>query len=384
MSFLKKIEPHLLSEELLIQKFILRLLSEYYPFVPPEWTERLLNDALQSKVKEFNILMNLEKLPFSERAVMFLIEGLKNSDASNQYLYLRLVDKIEPELAFKYREQLEPYAPKDNWDFYRILLEGSEEEVWETYGDLLGGLGKSPEHNHQLYSKAKLLVKTLIHKGWVDENEIDLILGEQLHEKYFAYHGILAVYMIGLLKLPKYIPLLVSFLDRDDDILLEETADALISFQSDEVVESVVPYARMQESSIFAISVLSGTKTPLATQVLKDLMTELTDEDDQSIVFEALCHQLSDAALPEIEAYLKNHPQSYLVEIEELAYGFYKVMGENHPYLEEWKRIAEKNEADFAKDMERQNQPSSLNPKVGRNDPCPCGSGKKYKKCCGA
>ena len=21
-------------------------------------------------------------------------------------------------------------------------------------------------------------------------------------------------------------------------------------------------------------------------------------------------------------------------------------------------------------------------PKIGRNDPCPCGSGKKYKKCC--
>lgn len=22
-------------------------------------------------------------------------------------------------------------------------------------------------------------------------------------------------------------------------------------------------------------------------------------------------------------------------------------------------------------------------PTVGRNDPCPCGSGRKYKKCCG-
>lgn len=22
-------------------------------------------------------------------------------------------------------------------------------------------------------------------------------------------------------------------------------------------------------------------------------------------------------------------------------------------------------------------------PKIGRNSPCPCGSGKKYKKCCG-
>lgn len=27
--------------------------------------------------------------------------------------------------------------------------------------------------------------------------------------------------------------------------------------------------------------------------------------------------------------------------------------------------------------------PPKLKPKVGRNDPCPCGSGKKYKKCCG-
>ena len=24
-----------------------------------------------------------------------------------------------------------------------------------------------------------------------------------------------------------------------------------------------------------------------------------------------------------------------------------------------------------------------ISDKIGRNDPCPCGSGKKYKKCCG-
>jgi len=29
------------------------------------------------------------------------------------------------------------------------------------------------------------------------------------------------------------------------------------------------------------------------------------------------------------------------------------------------------------------NAPAKSVPKVGRNDPCPCGSGKKYKKCCG-
>ena len=25
-----------------------------------------------------------------------------------------------------------------------------------------------------------------------------------------------------------------------------------------------------------------------------------------------------------------------------------------------------------------------LTKKIGRNEPCPCGSGKKYKHCCGA
>ena len=28
--------------------------------------------------------------------------------------------------------------------------------------------------------------------------------------------------------------------------------------------------------------------------------------------------------------------------------------------------------------------PAPGQPKIGRNDPCPCGSGKKFKKCCGA
>ncbi|KXW57274.1 UPF0149 family protein [Ferrovum myxofaciens] len=37
--------------------------------------------------------------------------------------------------------------------------------------------------------------------------------------------------------------------------------------------------------------------------------------------------------------------------------------------------------------LERRGDESTVRrnePKVGRNDPCPCGSGKKFKKCCGA
>ncbi|MBS9767453.1 MAG: SEC-C domain-containing protein [Flavobacteriaceae bacterium] len=39
---------------------------------------------------------------------------------------------------------------------------------------------------------------------------------------------------------------------------------------------------------------------------------------------------------------------------------------------------------DLLKNDEFENQSNApiSNKKVGRNDPCPCGSGKKYKKCC--
>jgi SEC-C motif-containing protein len=34
-------------------------------------------------------------------------------------------------------------------------------------------------------------------------------------------------------------------------------------------------------------------------------------------------------------------------------------------------------------ELVRQKPVTHEGPRVGRNDPCPCGSGKKYKKCCG-
>ncbi|MEJ2628312.1 MAG: SEC-C metal-binding domain-containing protein [bacterium] len=33
--------------------------------------------------------------------------------------------------------------------------------------------------------------------------------------------------------------------------------------------------------------------------------------------------------------------------------------------------------------LQKRTKPIKSNKKIGRNDPCPCGSGKKYKNCCG-
>jgi hypothetical protein len=49
--------------------------------------------------------------------------------------------------------------------------------------------------------------------------------------------------------------------------------------------------------------------------------------------------------------------------------------GKYHAYLHETKR------ASFSGDALRR-LPQSSKPKISRNAPCPCDSGKKFKKCC--
>ena len=39
---------------------------------------------------------------------------------------------------------------------------------------------------------------------------------------------------------------------------------------------------------------------------------------------------------------------------------------------------------DRGAEIDIQPAPMRTGPKIGRNDPCTCGSGKKYKNCCGA
>ncbi|MCR5103603.1 MAG: SEC-C domain-containing protein [Eubacterium sp.] len=52
--------------------------------------------------------------------------------------------------------------------------------------------------------------------------------------------------------------------------------------------------------------------------------------------------------------------------------------------LPEWDKIFSKEKQQELYKKEKTSHTVVKAPKVGRNDPCPCGSGKKYKKCCGA
>lgn len=383
MTFLEKIKPHLISDDILIQEVVLHALHDY-PNVPEEWTNELLKEAFRNKDKQSSIFIYVENKTFNEEAVKILMENIPLMDPSKRHLAVNLVQRIEPELALKYKEQLQEYIPKSTWSLYELLLHGTEEEVYSEYGQILNDLERAGSEQHNFYIKAKKLAACLVKKGWVTEGEIDQILEDELEEQWFSFNGILTVYMIGLLKLERHIPLLVRLLDRDEDSLLEELSVMLTSFQSDEVVKEVAPYLRKDNSIIYAASIVENIKTDFAVKVLREAYRSAKELDHQDILIEALCHQFSEEALPEINEHMELEYTSGLVDVEQTVYSYFSILGLKHRELALWRQAALERELDFRqKGNELPLAPVRNENKVGRNDPCPCESGKKYKKCCG-
>ena len=79
---------------------------------------------------------------------------------------------------------------------------------------------------------------------------------------------------------------------------------------------------------------------------------------------------------------IKEKVKNYLTYVD---IGFMKQMAEGKVQTEiekqSEKAIESSGKTEESKDKKK--EPIRNENKVGRNDPCPCGSGKKYKNCCG-
>ena len=72
------------------------------------------------------------------------------------------------------------------------------------------------------------------------------------------------------------------------------------------------------------------------------------------------------------------------IDFEKLYFNMLEAKAKWLSSLKEWDGVlSEEKRREIAKEWRASKQAVSEKT-VGRNDPCPCGSGKKYKKCCGA
>jgi HEAT repeat protein len=154
---------------------------------------------------------------------------------------------------------------------------------------------------------------------------------------------------------------------------------ALSKMGTIEIVDSIASsfISSSLDFKLFACSVLGDIKLQRSEEVLLDLLDKESDITIITYIAYSLCKLLSCRAIPELQKLLPDAYDTSVFNLEELLYINATMNGLDMPEIQEWKAIVDEDEAMDNK-MSLQ-----FAGKVGRNDPCPCGSGIKYKKCCG-
>jgi hypothetical protein len=88
--------------------------------------------------------------------------------------------------------------------------------------------------------------------------------------------------------------------------------------------------------------------------------------------------------IPDIEDLEDDTPVAFDIDYERLFKQMVEYKAEALYKLPEWNGIfTPEQQKQFYSEQKKSHTIVRNENKIGRNEPCPCGSGKKYKKCCG-
>lgn len=158
-----------------------------------------------------------------------------------------------------------------------------------------------------------------------------------------------------------------QWLDQADQEFTQEAYDA---FWESYLVNEKGNYEQILESKNTS---LKGKVADLAESFTMDLPTfaGFLDGINTSLTEELDLESLTEAT--EIDA---------TIEWEKLYFNMHKAKADWLYSLPQWDEILTQDQRKSIKKAYNKTTIVVNDNKVGRNDPCPCGSGKKYKKCC--
>ena len=138
----------------------------------------------------------------------------------------------------------------------------------------------------------------------------------------------------------------------------------------------------------------SEAETKIYSSILDDPTAKMTGTlgelaakfEVRPVIFEGFLDGINDSIVNKND--FENMDENSQVEIEIIPETlFYNMIAADADYLyslPQWVDIlGEEKMKELAKKYKNSKTVRREQPKVGRNDPCPCGSGKKYKHCCG-
>lgn len=339
MTYERIIDQYITTNDRFLQEFIAQTLHDY-PNKKREWTRILLQEAIDNPEKA-SLLLYVKMDPEDEETSNVVEKGLGQVHDSIRHFFAQLLLDFTPDIILRNQQLLSGLFQEQDWDLYRVLVEGSEDEVWREYINILTRLENESSFDMNIYLLAKKIASTLVKKKYISKNQVMMMFEANRNEEWFQYDGYLAIYMMGLMEMKEATVQLASLLTRDDDMLLEEISEALITFQTNEVVEAVKVYLSDEKANIFAASIIENIKSEHAVNELRKAYHQV-EENLQGTIFEALVHQLSPLAEPEIHDYLNKVESSSFIDIDLLAYSYFTTLGIDHPKLEIWEEALHK------------------------------------------
>jgi hypothetical protein len=386
--FVERVEPYFLSEDPFVQRYAIEMLEDTY--LPDGNTFLTGLDAVdRGPVSEYSspILPNLMYLPLNEEGLKEVVNRLDvmGKKDNNRLFYLQLVTNASTELLITYRNRVKQYVGEVQLKEVEKLPTLTIEGHYMALADVMSYLD---EHGFDqiLYDYGKRIIKELVKKGGIESGEVQNRLRKNINKgEFFGFEGIYDVYMAGEIQEEGVIPQLVSLFKNEEegDFLFEETANSLVKIGTDQVVREVEKIALYGNTYFYSLDVLGRIKTKEAEKALLRLFDQADDLTAKTIIADNLCRHLSTDAIPKIEDLIETGYEDGLLCLEESLYVNCVMNGIQHPKLPEWRHLLK------VMELQMLNEPPALIPqpvindeKFGRNDPCPCGSGKKYKKCC--
>lgn len=211
------------------------------------------------------------------------------------------------------------------------------------------------------------------------------------------YH---AYYVLGQLKAEQAIlPLLNKLKELEFDDWLSEDIPDVLALIGGKAILPMQAYLFDENIDEDAKLGIVGTFSKIAKnepefkaqcqEILVSCLTQITTQDSALAGF-VISALLDLDAKEEIEVIQEAFKHGYVdlsvvgdIEDVEIEFGLRKQRSTPRPIPPQIKKLRELFKQNFNVDFNE--EPVSKTEqviKVGRNDPCPCGSGKKYKKCC--
>jgi hypothetical protein len=409
----EQVKQGILHSEQLVRDAALRYFAD--SFSPDASIMPLAIEAVEKygPGKAFRCISALDGLVQTEDTLLWLIDQLNRLGRPQNYedgqrcrQFSDVIIDADVSLLMKYEERilalegLEPKARDMMADCLRLLTLDTA-SCWRELEEFCEANKGKQYINEVDLPQARRVAEAISRDQGSQERVLSLVaqkVGDSQGDAMWWMEG-LAIYIAGLMRLEAAVPMIAGKLKDEDqgDLVCDECAIALARMGTDHTVGAICkefPSANYTYR-LFVAASMEKIHSDLAVQECHRLLEGEKDEDVRRNLLGAL---LGSFALEGI-APARQEVNRGIDDLKEDLVAAATLMEVYFPELEAWtKEVKRQNErielsviqpavkAALAPALPSTFSPVSpivSKPKVGRNDPCPCGSGKKYKKCCG-